>query len=92
VGAGTGISVLLGNVSIDTSVVARKYAANVGDNSSTSITITHNLGTRDVQVTLYDASSYAEVMCDVTHATTNTITLAFSTAPTTNQYRVVVIG
>lgn len=92
VGAGTGISVSGSNVAIDTSVVARKYSANVGDGTSTSITITHNLGTRDVHVTLYDASSYAVVMCDVTNATTNTITLGFSTAPTTNQYRVVVIG
>jgi hypothetical protein len=77
---------------IDTSVVVRKYAAAVGDGTSTSITVTHNLGTRDVQVTLYDASSYAEVMADVTHATTNTITLAFSVAPTSSQYRVVVFG
>ena len=77
---------------IDTSVVVRKYAAAVGDGTSTSITITHNLGTRDVQVTLYDATSYAEVMADVTHATTNTITLAFSVAPTSSQYRVVVFG
>ena len=92
VGAGTGISVSGSNVAIDTSVVARKYSANVGDGTSTSITVTHNLGTRDVHVTLYDASSYAVVMCDVTNATTNTITLGFSTAPTNNQYRVVVIG
>ena len=70
----------------------RKYAASVGDGTSTSITITHNLGTRDVQVTLYDASSYAEVMADVAHATTNTVTLTFSVAPTSNQYRVVVFG
>ena len=78
---------------IDTAVVVRKYSADVGDNSSTSITVTHSLGTRDVQVTLYDASSpYAEVVCDVQHAGTNTVTLLFSTAPTTNQYRVVVHG
>ena len=92
VGAGSGIVVSTGTVAIDTTVVARKYAANVGDGTSTSITITHSLGTRDVQVTLYDGTSYAEVMADVTHATTNTVTLAFSVAPTSNQYRVVVFG
>jgi hypothetical protein len=93
VGAGLGISVLTNTVAIDTTVVVRKYGADVGDGSATSYTITHNLGTRDVQVTVYDNSgSYAEVICDVNHATTNTITLLFSVAPTSNQYRVVVQG
>ena len=93
VGAGAGITVLTNTVAIDTAVVVTKYNANVGDGSATSYTITHNLGTRDVQVTVYDNSSpYAEVICDVNHATTNTITLLFSVAPTSNQYRVVVQG
>lgn len=93
VGAGAGITVLTNTVAIDTAVVVTKYAASVGDGAATSYTITHNLGTRDVQVTVYDNSSpYAEVICDVNHATTNTITLLFSVAPTSNQYRVVVQG
>jgi hypothetical protein len=93
VGAGLGISVLTNTVAIDTAVVVRKYGVDVGDGSATSYTITHNLGTRDVQVTVYESSgSYAEVICDVNHATTNTITLLFSVAPTSNQYRVVVQG
>lgn len=91
VNAGTGITTTGGTTAIDTSVVVRKYAANVGDGASTSIAVTHNLGTRDVIVTLYDNSSpYAEVTCDVQHTTTSTVTLLFSVAPTSNQYRVVV--
>lgn len=91
--AGTGITVNSGGINIDTAVVVRKYAANVGNGSATSYTITHNLGTRDVTVAVYDNSSpYAEVVCDVDHSTTDTITLAFSNAPTSNQYRVVVHG
>ena len=91
VGAGNGISVLTNTVAIDSAVVVSKYAANVGDGTNTSYTITHNLGTRDVIVSVYEATgSYAEVICDVNHATTNTITLLFSVAPTSNQYRVVV--
>jgi hypothetical protein len=91
VGAGNGISVLTNTVAIDSSVVVSKYATNVGDGTATSYTITHNLGTRDVIVSVYEGSgSYAEVICDVNHATTNTITLLFSVAPTSNQYRVVV--
>lgn len=93
VGAGAGITVLTNTVAIDTAVVVTKYAANVGDGSATSYTVTHNLGTRDVQVTLYDNTTpYAEVICDVQHTSTSAITLLFSVAPTSNQYRVVVQG
>ena len=93
VGAGTGITVNANDVAIDTAVVVRKYAVSLGDGSATSYTITHNLGTRDVTVALYEvASPYAEVLADVEHTTTNTITVKFSVAPTTDQYRVAVQG
>ena len=93
VGAGNGISVLTNTVAIDTAVVVSKYNASIGDGSATSYTVTHNLCTRDVQVTIYDNTApYAEVIADVQHTTTNTITLLFSVAPTSNQYRVVVQG
>jgi hypothetical protein len=91
VGAGNGISVLTNTVAIDSAVVVSKYAASVGDGTNTSYTVTHNLNTRDVVVTIYDNSApYAEVMCDVQHSTTSTVTVLFSVAPTSNQYRVVV--
>ena len=91
--AGTGITVDGSGINVDTSVVVTKYAANVGDGSNTSYTITHNLGTKDVIVSVYDNSSpYAEVICDVQHTSTTAITLLFSVAPTSNQYRVVVHG
>jgi hypothetical protein len=93
VGAGTGIVSNANDVAIDTAVVVRKYAANIGDGTATSYTITHNLGTRDVTVGLYEpAASYAEVLADVEHSTTNTITVKFTNAPTTDQFRVVVHG
>jgi hypothetical protein len=91
--AGLGIIANANDVAIDTAVVVRKYAVNLGDGSATSYTITHNLGTRDVTVALYEvASPYAEVLADVEHATTNTITVKFTLAPTTDQFRVVVQG
>ena len=91
VGAGNGISVLTNTVAIDSAVVVSKYAASVGDGAATSYIVTHNLNTRDVIVTVYDNSSpYAEVITDVAHTSVNTVTIAFSVAPTSNQYRVVV--
>lgn len=89
--ASGGLSVGASGFQLDTTIAVRKYAANVGDGTATSYTITHNLGTRDVIVSVYDNSSpYAEVICDVQHTSTSAITLLFSVAPTSNQYRVVV--
>lgn len=91
VGAGTGISVVTGTVSVDTTVVARKYSVNcVG--SSTAYTITHNLNTLDVIVQCYLISDGSEVVVDNLRATVNTVTVNFATAPATNVYRVVVLG
>lgn len=76
---------------VDSQTGAGSYAASVGDGSATSITVTHNLGTRDVAVSLYrSASPYDEVIVDNERTTTNTVTLKFSEAPSSNEYRVVV--
>lgn len=92
-GAGTGIVVNPDNIAIDTTVVARKYATDIGDGSATAIVVTHNLGTRDVVVSVYSASGdFDEVMCGVEKTSINTVTLRFSVAPTTNQYRVAIVG
>jgi len=89
--ASGGLSVGATGFQLDTTIAVRKYAANVGDGSATTYTVSHNLGTKDVIVSVYDNSSpYAEVVCDVQHTSTTAITLLFSVAPTSNQYRVVV--
>lgn len=89
--AAGGLSVGASGFELDTTIAVRKYAANVGDGTNTSYTITHSLNTKDVIVSVYDNSSpYAEVICDVQHTSTSAITLLFSVAPTSNQYRVVV--
>lgn len=91
VGAGTGISVGADTVSIDTAVVVQKYASDIGDGSTTSIVVTHNLGTKDVTVAVYDNTTpWGEVYPEVRHTSTTQVTLVFAVAPTTNQYRVVV--
>lgn len=90
--AGTGITVTSDAVSIDTTVVARKFSTAVGNGAATSFVLTHNFNTRDVTVTVYDAATYAEVFTDAAHSTVNTVTVAFAEAPTADQYRVVIVG
>ena len=71
---------------------ARKYTATIGDNSSTSIAVTHGLGSQYVTAQIFDASSGAQVECDVTLTSSTQTTFIFAVAPTTNQYRVVITG
>lgn len=71
---------------------ARKYSATIGDNTNTSLSVTHNLGSKDVSVTVYQVSDDTEVECDVVHTSTSAVTLTFAVAPATNSLRAVVIG
>ena len=71
----------------------QKLAFDIGNNSATTFTLTHSLNTRDVTVQIAEkASPYNVVIADVALATADTVTVTFATAPTTNQYRAVIIG
>jgi len=75
--------------------VARKHVADIaGDTTTTSFAITHNLGTREVQVQVYDAASpYDTVEVDVERTSTSVVTIRFAIAPSgTTNYKVVTVG
>jgi hypothetical protein len=91
IGAGNGIVVGTNTISVDATVVARKYSTTLST-SATSYTVTHNLGTLDVHVQVYEVATGEEVIVDNVRATTSTVTLGFASAPTADAYRVVVIG
>ena len=71
-------------------LAARSWSGSIGDGSTTAITITHSLGTRDVIIQLYDNSTYDTVYADVVRTTTDTATITFATAPASNDIRVLV--
>lgn len=89
---GTGINIAGNTVSVDTAVVTRKYNQTIGDGSTTSITVTHGLGTLDVQVQTVLIATGETVECDVTRGSTTQVTLGFAVAPATNTIRVLVQG
>jgi len=92
---GTGFTFSSGALVFDTAngYGVRKISSSVGDGSATSYTVSHGLATRDVTIQIFDNSSpYAQVEADVEHTDSNTATIKFAVAPTTNQYRVVVVG
>lgn len=70
----------------------KKYSQTIGDGSSTSIAVTHNLGTQDVIAQLRDASTNAVVECDIVMTSTTVTTFSFATAPASNAYRAVIQG
>lgn len=72
----------------------KKYSTNItGNGSSTSFTVTHNLGSRDIIIQVYDNITYEEVIVDIYRTTASTATIEFAQAPVSGKtYRVVVIG
>jgi hypothetical protein len=62
-----------------------------GATGTTQFTVTHNLGTEDIMVTVWDKASKMEVVTDVAYVTTTSVTVGFAVAPVTSKtYRVVV--
>jgi len=83
---------------VDTQVAgvaqAKRFAGNVGNGTDTSIVVTHGLGTQDISVSLLDVSGDLPVgvVTDWEATSTSTVTLRFATAPSTNQYRVLILA
>lgn len=91
VGSG-GLTVGASGFAIDTSIVARKISGTMGNGSSTSIAVTHSLGTKDVVVSLKQVSDDVMVMTDWTATDTNTVTFTFATAPASSSLRWTILG
>jgi len=71
----------------------RRYAADLGDGSATSFTLTHNFNTRDVIVMVRrNSGNYDVVGCDIDVLGVNTTRVTFAVAPSAAQYRVIILA
>ena len=76
----------LANVYAPVVLVLNSSNSNVALSSAT-YTLTHNFGTRNVTVKLYETGdNYQEVFAEVRHTTTNTVEIEFGSAPTQGAY------
>lgn len=90
--ASGGILAAAAGVSVDTTIVARKFPFTIGDGSAVSIPVTHSLGTKDVAVSLRLTSTDEMVITDWTATSTNVVTISFAAAPAAGAIKGVVIG
>lgn len=97
--AGTSVSAVKGIASFDSddfdvssgfvSLQNTNYVASIG--GSLSSTVTHNFGTTDVMVQLFEVSTGETVLAEVVRTNTNTITINFAgTAPSAASIRVLI--
>tara|TARA_R100000541_G_scaffold8970_1_gene16532 strand:+ start:496 stop:2571 length:2076 start_codon:yes stop_codon:yes gene_type:complete len=68
----------------------RRFKATIGDGSATSIAVTHNLGTTDVIVQIFDISTGDTVYADVVRTSVNVVTVDFGAAPANNDIRILI--
>jgi hypothetical protein len=70
---------------------AKIFKQNIGNGVATDFNIDHNFGTKDVGVLLERVSDGLVVYTSFQKLTTNRVVVSFSTAPTTNQFRVIIV-
>lgn len=75
-----------------TPVLARISAQAIGNGIDTAYVLTHNFGTRNVVVQVFDSSTYDTVIADVERTSADTVTIRFSAAPATGAFTAVITG
>jgi hypothetical protein len=80
-------------IKFSTGGLASTYSVLIGNGFQPTFTVTHNLNTvNDAYVVVRDTISSYYVYPDIVYLDANSIQVQFASAPTSNQYRVTVIG
>jgi hypothetical protein len=80
----------LGDYAVSQFPIDAAFCQNVGDGVNTVYSISHNLNDDCVLVQVYEVTSGAQVLTDVTITSNNSVNVSFATAPATDAYKVVV--
>lgn len=91
VASGGGLQATVGGLRLDPNVALRKVAMDVPAGSSV-VTLTHNLGTLDVDLALRDKASGDFVLAGWRVTGINTISVEFKNPPSSGQWRAVITG
>ena len=68
------------------------YTQLIGNGTLVVFAVTHSIGNQFVQASVYDTGLGDLVNCEIELTSASVTTFKFNVAPTTNQYRVVIIG
>ena len=72
---------------------ASKMAKDIGDGTATEFTVSHNLNTQDVVITVRENNApFPQVITDIEVTDVNNIKVKFAKAPAQNEYRVIIVG
>ena len=89
----TGPASIPAGTTIGSDAIARKSTFTIGDGAATTYTCTHSWTTRDVQVEVYRvASPYDTIYADVERVSLAAVEIKFRTAPSSDEYQVVITG
>lgn len=69
-----------------------KQGCNASSSGTSTTTVTHNFGTTDVNVQIYEVSTGATVIGDVTRSNGNTVSVVLYGTISANDYTIVVVG
>ena len=86
---GTDDATIVTPLKLKTNLATYKYTGNVVVTTAGSYTVTHSLGTTDVQVQVNDSNG-DNVFCDITATSASVVTLGFSGSSIAGTYRVIV--
>lgn len=91
--AGYGLTVNSGGTfAINRSQIASKFSTLIGDGVNTVLTVTHNLNTQDIIISVRKTSNNEVVLVDWVADTVNTVKITFITPPISGEHRITVIG
>lgn len=80
-------------VEISQSEIHKFVGTCTGDGTTTTFTITHSLGTKDVIVNVYGVSDSEDVIVDIVRTSTSAINVIFAVAPASGtNYKVVIVA